>query len=34
VLKNGSIIENLAASERSRGRRFHMGLIEECVGVD
>ena len=34
ILKNGSSIENLSASERSRGRRFHMGLIEECVGVD
>lgn len=34
ILKNGSTIENLSASERSRGRRFHMGLIEECVGVD
>ena len=32
--KNGSTIENLAATERSRGRRFHGGLIEECVGVD
>jgi hypothetical protein len=32
--KNGSTIENLAATERSRGRRFHAGLIEECVGVD
>ena len=34
ILKNGSTIENLAASERSRGRRMHAGLIEECVGVD
>jgi hypothetical protein len=34
ILKNGSSIENLAASERSRGRRMHAGLIEECVGVD
>ena len=32
--KNRSTIENLAATERSRGRRFHGGLIEECVGVD
>ena len=32
--KNGSTIENLAATERSRGRRFHGGRIEECVGVD
>lgn len=34
VFKNGSIIENLAARETSRGRRFHSGVIEECVGVD
>lgn len=32
--KNGSSIENLAATERSRGQRFHSGLIEECIGVD
>ena len=32
--KNGSTIENLAATERSRGRRFHGGLMEECVGLD
>ena len=32
--KNGSTIQNLAATERSRGQRFHGGLIEECVGVD
>lgn len=34
VFKNGSSIENLAARESSRGRRFHGGLVEECVGVD
>lgn len=34
IFKNGSIVENLAARETSRGRRFHAGLIEECVGVD
>ena len=34
IFKNGSTIENLAARESSRGRRFHAGLIEECVGVD
>lgn len=32
--KNGSTIENLAATERSRGRRFHGGLMEECVGLN
>ena len=34
VFKSGSTLENLAARESSRGRRFHAGLIEECVGVD
>lgn len=34
IFKSGSTIENLAARENSRGRRFHAGLIEECVGVD
>lgn len=34
VFKNSSSIENLAATERTRGRRMHAGLIEECVGVD
>lgn len=32
--KSGSKVENLAAKESSRGRRFHGGIIEECVGVD
>ena len=32
--KNGSTIENLAAPERSRGRRFHGGVMEEGVGLD
>lgn len=34
VLKSGSTIENVAARESSRGRRFHAGLMEECVGID
>ena len=34
VFKNGSTLENVAATERSRGLRKHAGLIEECVGVD
>lgn len=29
--KNGSSIRNIAASENSRGLRFHSGLIEECA---
>ena len=32
--KNGSTLENIAASEKSRGRRFQAGLMEECVGID
>lgn len=32
--KNGSTLENIAASEKTRGRRFQAGLMEECVGID
>lgn len=32
--KNNSTLENIAASEKSRGRRFQAGLMEECVGID
>lgn len=32
--KNGSSIRNIAASENSRGLRFHSGLIEECAMFD
>lgn len=32
--RNGSVLENVAASEHTRGRRFHSGLMEECVGID
>lgn len=34
VFKNKSFFDNVAASEKSRGKRRHGGLIEECVGVD
>ena len=34
MFKNGSYFDNIAATERSRGKRRHGGLIEECVGVD
>lgn len=34
MFKNGSVLENLAARESSRGRRFHAGIMEECVGID
>lgn len=32
--KNGSSIRNIAASENSRGLRFHSGLVEECAMFD
>lgn len=32
--KNGSWFDNLAASEKTRGKRRHAGIVEECVGVD
>lgn len=32
--KNGSYFDNVAATERSRGRRRHAGVLEECVGID
>jgi hypothetical protein len=32
--KNGSVLDNLAARESSRGQRRHGGLMEECVGID
>lgn len=32
--KNGSVLENVAATEKTRGRRFQSGLMEECVGID
>lgn len=34
VFKNGSILDNLAARESTRGQRRHGGLMEECVGID
>lgn len=32
--KNGSYFDNVPASEKSRGKRRHGGVVEECVGVD
>lgn len=32
--KNGSVLDNIAAKESSRGKRRHAGLLEECVGID
>lgn len=34
VFKNGSVLDNLAARESSRGQRRHGGTIEESIGVD
>ena len=34
TFKNGSTLENVAATEKTRGRRFQAGLMEECVGID
>lgn len=34
VFKNGSYFDVVAASEKSRGKRRHGGVMEECVGID
>lgn len=34
VFRNGSVLDNVAASEKSRGKRRHGGALEECVGID
>ena len=34
LFKNGSVLDNLAARESTRGQRRHGGLMEECVGID
>lgn len=34
IFKSGSVLDNLAARESTRGKRRHGGIIEECVGVD
>ena len=34
VFKNGSSIDILAATERSRGQRRTGGVMEECVSID
>ena len=34
TFKNGSSLENVAASEKTRGQRFQAGLMEEVVGID
>lgn len=32
--KNGSVLQNIVAGEKSRGLRFQSGLMEECVSID
>lgn len=34
VFKNGSYIDNMVASEKSRGKRRQGGIFEECVSID
>lgn len=34
MFKNGSVLDNLAARESTRGQRRHGGSMEECVGID
>lgn len=34
IFKNGSVIDILAATERSRGQRRTGGVMEECVSID
>lgn len=34
LFKNGSYFDNIVAAEKTRGKRRHGGLIEECVGID
>ena len=34
LFKNGSFIDNLAANERTRGKRRTAGLLEECATMD
>lgn len=34
TFKNGSSLENVAASEKTRGQRFQAGLMEEVIGID
>lgn len=34
AFKNGSVLDIVAASQRTRGARRHGGLIEECILMD
>lgn len=34
TFKNGSVLQNIVAGEKSRGLRFQSGLMEECVSID
>lgn len=32
--KNGSFLQNVPATQSTRGSRFHSGIMEECIGID
>lgn len=34
LFKNGSFIDVLAANEKTRGKRRHAGILEECASMD
>lgn len=34
LFRNGSFIDNLVATEKSRGKRRNAGILEECVGIN
>ena len=34
MFKNKSYFDNLSANEKTRGKRRHGGLLEECVTID
>lgn len=34
TFKNGSVLRNISATIKTRGGRFHSGLMEECVQID
>ena len=34
AFKNGSTLENIACSDKTRGRRFHNGFLEEAAKLD
>lgn len=34
TFRNGSTLRNIAATQSTRGSRYHSGLMEECIGID